>query len=167
MKTLRFKATMKIRDGNPYVLVDAARAKKIKPGWRKPLPVLIRVNGKPEKPWRINMMPAGNGSFFLYLHGDVRKASHTKVGDDVNMEVRFDAKYKNGPTHPMPAWFRVPLSRNAKAKKAWDALIPSRKKEILRYLSWLKSREARDRNVARAIRVLSGKKARYMARTWN
>lgn len=158
---------MKIRDGNPYLLVSAARIIALKPGWKKPLPVLIRINGKPEKAWRINMMPAGNGDFYLYLHGDVRKASRTKVGDRVKAEVRFDGDYKNGPLHPMPSWFRIPLLKNPKAKKAWGELIPSRKKEILRYLSWLKSREARDRNVAQAIRVLSGKKARYMARSWN
>jgi hypothetical protein len=35
----------------------------MKPGWRKPLPVLVRLNGKPAKGWHINMMPAGNGSF--------------------------------------------------------------------------------------------------------
>jgi uncharacterized protein YdeI (YjbR/CyaY-like superfamily) len=68
--------------------------------------------------------------------------------------------------HPMPSWFRAPLLRNAKASRAWDALIPSRKKEILRYFSWLKSAEARERNVARALHVLSGKKGRFMARSW-
>ena len=32
--------------------------------------------------------------------------------------------------------------------------------------SWLKSPEARERNVARAIHVLSGNKGRFMARSW-
>jgi Bacteriocin-protection, YdeI or OmpD-Associated/Domain of unknown function (DUF1905) len=162
-----FTAVMKILNGNPYVLVDAARARAIKPDWRRPLPVLIRINGEPKRqPWRINMMPVGNGDFYLYLHGDVRKASQTKVGDRVRVEIAFDSAYRNGPMHPMPSWFRIPLAKNARAKKAWDALIPSRKKEILRYLSWLKSPEARARNVARALRVLSGSKDRYMARSW-
>ena len=89
------------------------------------------------------------------------------MGDRVAVEVEFDREYRRGPMHPMPAWFRVPLSKNAKARKAWDALIPSRKKEILRYLSWLKSTEARERNVRRALRVLSGKRERYMARSWS
>ncbi len=163
----RFRARIKIRDGNPYVDVGAARARRLKPDWRRPLPVLVRVNGEPKKkPWRINMMPAGTGAFYLYLHGDVRRASHTKVGDLVNVEVAFDAAYRNGPMHPMPKWFRVPLSRNAKALEAWHALIPSRKKEILRYFSWLKSADARERNVARALQVLSGKGGRFMARSW-
>ena len=48
----------------------------------------------------------------------------------------------------MPSWFRIPLSKNPEAAAAWRALIPSRQKEILRYFSWLKSPEARARNVA-------------------
>lgn len=167
LPNVRFVGPIKVLNGNPFVHVSAARAKAIKAGWRKPLPVLIRINGEPKKkPWRINMMPIGDGAFYLYLHGDVRRASHTKVGDRVRVEIQFDPAYRNGPMHPMPAWFRLPLSRNARAKQAWDALIPSRKKEILRYFSWLKSPEARARNVARALHVLSGKTGRFMARSW-
>src|SRR3989304_3761451 len=164
MASQHFTAPIEIYNGNPYVLVDAERATRLKPGWKKPLPVLIRINKKPNPPWRINMMPLGNGSFYLYLHGDIRKASQTKVGDIVNVDVSFDAAYHSGPMHPMPRWFSTPLNQNPRAKKAWNALIPSRKKEILRYLSWLKSDEARERNVAKAINMLSGKSGRYMAR---
>jgi hypothetical protein len=64
MPTLRFKSLIEIRDGNPYVLVSAARARRIKAGWRKPLPVLLQINGQPETPWRINMMPTGSGDFY-------------------------------------------------------------------------------------------------------
>jgi hypothetical protein len=164
---MSFSARIRIFNGNPFVYVSAARARAIKPDWRKPLPVLVRINGMPKrKPWRINMMPIGTGAFYLYLHGDLRRASNTKVGDRVQVKVAFDSAYRNGPMHPMPSWFRVPLWRNARAKKAWDSLVPSRQKEILRYFSWLKSQEARERNVARALHVLSGKKARFMARSW-
>jgi bacteriocin resistance YdeI/OmpD-like protein len=100
------------------------------------------------------------------LHGDVRRASNTKVRDTVRVEIQFDAAYRNGPMHPMPSWFRLPLSRDAKAKHAWDALIPSRKKEILRYFSRLTSPAARVRNVARALHLLSGKRGRFMGRSW-
>jgi uncharacterized protein YdeI (YjbR/CyaY-like superfamily) len=51
--------------------------------------------------------------------------------------------------------------------KNWEALIPNRKKEILRYFSWLKSREARERNLEKALHVLSGGKGRFMARAWD
>jgi uncharacterized protein YdeI (YjbR/CyaY-like superfamily) len=83
----------------------------------------------------------------------------------VSVEIALDATYRAGPQR-MPAWFRVRLAENAKAMRAWKALIPSRKKEIVRYLMALKSDEARERNVVRALRVLSGAKERFMARSW-
>jgi len=127
----------------------------------------VRINGKPAEPWRINMMPVGDGSFYLYLHGDVRKASGTKVGDRVEIEVGFDSSYRNGPQHRVPSWFKAALRKNSRAAKNWDALIPSRRKEILRYFARLKSTEARERNLERALHVLSGRKGRFMARAWN
>jgi len=166
MTTSSFTAVIKIRGVNPFILVSAVRANAIKPGWRKPLPVLMRINGKPAKPWRINMMPVGDGSFYLYLHGDVRKASGTVVDDRVRVEIDFDPSYRNGPQHPMPTWFRQVLAGNPQAMKNWKALIPSRKKEILRYLSRLNSSEARARNLAKALHVLSGETGRFMARGW-
>lgn len=164
---MKFVAVIKIYNGNPYVLVSVSRAKKLKPGWKKPLPVLVQINKEPEIPWRINMMPIGDGSFYLYLHGDVRKASNTKAGDRITVDLTFDKEYKNGPMHPMPVWFKNALNNNPEANKNWDLLIPSRKKEILRYFSWLKSEEAKERNLKKAMHILSGKPGRFMARSWD
>jgi hypothetical protein len=47
--TTSSSAVIKIRDINPFILVSASRANAIKPGSRKPLPVLVRINGKPAK----------------------------------------------------------------------------------------------------------------------
>jgi hypothetical protein len=162
-----FTGIIEIRNGNPYLLVSALRAKAIKAGWRRPLPVLLRINGNPDRLWRINMMPVGNGDFYLYLHGDIRRASCTSVGDRVRVEVHFDAAYQTGPQHPMPGWFGKGLAANPQAKKNWLALSPSRKKEILRYFSRLKSKDAQARNLSKALHVLSGANDRFMARTWN
>jgi hypothetical protein len=166
MSELKFTSDIKIYNGNPYVLVTAEQATALKSGWKKPLPVLVRINGMPKGPWHINMMPIGDGNFYLYLHGFVRKSSNTKVGDIVNVEVKFDSEYKSGPAHPMPSWFKTALNKNPKAQIAWKALIPSRQKEILRYFSWLKSDEAKTRNLEKAMHVLSGGKGRFMARSW-
>lgn len=165
--SLRFRSVIELNNINPYVLVSARRAQQIQKGWRKPLPVRVRVNGKPERPWRINLMPVGDGSFYLYLHGDVRKASGTKVGDSITVELAFDDEYRSGPAHPMPAWFRKALERNRRAKGTWSELIPSRKKEILRYFSRLKGPEAQVRNLRRAMHILSGGEGRFLGRSWN
>ncbi|HTZ80588.1 MAG TPA: YdeI/OmpD-associated family protein [Stellaceae bacterium] len=164
---LRFRARIEINDINPYVRIDARRAARLQKGWRRPMPVRVQVNGKPDEPWRINLMPIGDGSFYLYLHGTVRKASGTKVGDLVHLEVRFDGAYRSGPAHPMPALFGDGLRRCPRAKRGWDALSPSRQKEILRYFAGLKSTEARQRNAEKALHVLAGGKARWMGRSWN
>jgi hypothetical protein len=50
--------------------------------------------------------------------------------------------------------------------KNWTALIPSRKKEILRYFAGLGSPDARARNLARALQVLAGESGRFMGRVW-
>jgi hypothetical protein len=164
--TKTFSAVIDIRGINPFILVSASRARAIKAGWRKPLPILLRINGKPAKAWRINMMPTGTGSFYLYLRGDIRKASSTSVGDRVRVEIEFDAAYKNGPQHPMPRWFKQALAGNPQANKNWIALIPSRKKEILRYFLFLNSPAARARNLAKALQVLSGETGRFLGRMW-
>ena len=163
---MEFRATIRVVGVNPYVLVSKRNAGRVKPGWRKPMPVVVRINGRPREGWRINMMPRGDGSFYLYLHGTVRNASGTKPGDRVSVRLVFDAAYRGGPAHPMPSWFRIPLSRNTKALSAWNALTPSRKKEVLRYFSALKSDEARSRNLSRALSALSGEPGRFMARSW-
>ena len=167
MRSLRFRSLIEINNINPYVLVSAKRAARLHAGWRKPLPVRVRVNGRPEKAWRINLMPVGDGSFYLYLHGDVRKASGTKTGEPVTVEVEFDDEYRSGPAHPMPLSFSEALDRNRSARRAWSELIPSRQKEILRYFSALKTPEAQARNLRCAMQVLSGGKGRFMARSWN
>src|SRR3569623_2397164 len=147
-----FTAQIEIRGINPYVLVSAKRAQEIKAGWKKPMPVRLQVTGEPRPARRINMMPVGDGSFYLYLDGEVRKASGTQVGDTVEVSVTFDAGYRPGPQHDMLPAFAERLSKDALARARWESLVPSLQKEILRYLANLKSEDTRHRNIERAIR---------------
>lgn len=162
---MRFTAVMAIRDGNPFIAVSATRATRLKPGWRKPMPVVVRIDNKPAAGWRINMMPAGDGSFYLYLHGAVRKASGTGVGDRVQVDVTFDAAYKGGPQE-LPDWFAKALAQDKLATANWRKLAPSRQKEIARYLGGLKSDAGKARNLEKAMRMLGGKPTRWLAREW-
>jgi hypothetical protein len=164
---LRFAAKIELRGINPYVTISAARARTIQPEWRRPMPVQVRINGHPRlAPWRINLMPMGGGAFYLYLHGSVRTASSTGVGDRVTVAVRFDPDYRGGPGNVIPAWFLAGLQRTPPARAAWQQLTPSRQKEIVRYLANLKTAAARDRNLARALGALAGSEKRFMARNW-
>lgn len=162
---IRFVELIQLEGINPYVPVSAERAGALAPGWRKPMPVRIRVNGQPVEPWAINMMPVGDGGFRLYLHETVRRASGTGVGDEVEVEIAFDEAYRGGPPE-LPAWFQAALDDRPEARAGWEALPPSRQKEIARYLATLKSAQAQARNLQRALHVLSGGEARFMARDW-
>ncbi len=164
---VRFRSRIKLNGINPYVLVSASLATRLKQNWRKSMPVRAALSGKTDVHWRVNLMPVGDGSFYLYLHGAIRKAAAADVGDMVRITAQFDDEYRNGPISPMPSWFARELDRNPGAKRGWEGLIPSRQKEILRYFSGLKSPQAQQRNVHRALQVLAGGKARFMAREWN
>jgi hypothetical protein len=148
------------------VLVSAEQAQQLKGGWRKPMPVRVQVNGAPVPAWRINMMPRGDGSFYLYLAGVVRKASGTKVGDKVQVDVTFDEGYSGGPDE-LPDWFAKALETDARAQENWAALPSSRKKEVVRYLGNLISDDARARNLTKVMEMLGGTVGRFMGRDWS
>jgi hypothetical protein len=167
MTSLRYRARIDINGINPFVPVDAEQATALREGWRKPMPVLVQINGAPAEPWRINMMPRGDGGFFLYLHGIVREAAAgVGVGDEVEVSVAFDVGYRGGPAHPMPEAFEKGLERDTAAAKAWEALTPSLRKEILRRFDSVKSDAAKTRNIEDAMAVLGGAPGRFMARDW-
>ncbi|WP_165356616.1 YdeI/OmpD-associated family protein [Sphingosinicella sp. BN140058] len=162
-----FEALIEIRGINPFVLVSAERAQGIRLGWRKPMPVLVQLDDKPVPARRINMMPAGDGSFYLYLNADLREQAGAKVGDVVTVCVSFDPDYETGPQHTIPPAFAAGLEISPAAKARWISLAPSLQKEVLRYLARLKSDAAKTRNIERLMRILGGARERFMARDWN
>jgi hypothetical protein len=164
---VQFDALIEIKGINPYVLVSAERARQIKPDWRRPMPIQVQLNGKPSPAWRINLMPVGNGSFYLYLDGRLRKHAGADLGDTVTVSLSFDPDYRTGPQHDMDPVFAAALNRDAEVRARWETLTPGLQKEVLRYLANLRSDAARTRNVERAIRVLKGSDERFMARNWS
>lgn len=112
------------------------------------------------------MMPLGDGSFYLYLHNDIRKPTGTAVGDKVEVTLWFDDEYKGGPLQEVPEYILEALRENSVVQANWEALPPSRKKEVVRYFAGLKSQEARQNNIKRLLSVLSGASERFLARDW-
>ena len=163
---LEFTATIKVRGINPFVHVSAARAKRIRPDWRRPMPVLVRIDGVEEQR-QVNMMPVGDGSFYLYLDSRIRQGAGVDAGDKATFEVTFDRAYIPGPQHEMPSALADGLAASETAMSGWTDLSPSLQKEILRYLATLKSEMAMQRNTERVLRMMSGAKEHFLARDWN
>jgi hypothetical protein len=96
-----------------------------------------------------------SGKWRLYLNGPMRKAAGKDVGDAIDIQIDFDSKPRTTPMHPK---LKKAFKENLNAKKAFEKLSPSRQKEILRYINFLKSEESVDKNIQRAIAHLTSNK---------
>lgn len=116
-----------------------------------PIPVRGLLNGAEF----IQTLVKYQGSWRLYINGEMLKSSGLKVGETANVEVEYDSRPR---VVPMPKELEKALAKNKKANAAYEALPPSRRTEILRYLGSLKTEESLIRNAAKVVKHLLGKK---------
>ena len=136
---------------NPYVLLPASVLKYLfqKAGTDKgAIPVCGKVNGKSF----IQNLVKYRGKWRLYLNTPMRKAAGIDVGDMANVQIDFDPGERTIPIHPK---LQKVLKQNAAAKAIFDKLVPSRRKEILRYINALKTEESVDKNIKKVIAQLT------------
>jgi hypothetical protein len=147
----RFKAVVEIVGINPFVQVpDSVLKALFRQAQREkgPIPVKGRLQGKPF----LTTVVLFRGRWRLYLNTQMRKDAGVDVGDEVTVEIAFDPQKR---VVPMPPRFARALAQHPKVKAAFESLAPSRRTEILRYLNWVKTEEALDRNVDKILRILS------------
>jgi hypothetical protein len=109
-----------------------------------PIPVYGKLNGAEF----IQTLVKYLGAWRIYINGPMLNASGLKVGDTANVEIEFDPRPRET---PVPPKFAKALKQDKIAKAEYEKLSPSRKKEILRYLGFLKSEESLDRNIERVL----------------
>ena len=151
---LSFTEKIRIIGINPYVLLPASVLKYIfqKSGKDKgAIPVQLKIGGKD---FGQNLVKY-NGRWRLYLNTPMRKAAGKDLGDIVDIQIDFDPKPRTTPMHPR---LEKAFKENPGARNVFEKLAPSRQKEILRYINFLKSEETVDKNVQKAISQLTGKK---------
>ncbi|MBS1915121.1 MAG: DUF1905 domain-containing protein [Bacteroidetes bacterium] len=144
---------------NPYVVPPASVMKIIFKEARKnkgPFPVHGTLNGHKF----IQNIVKFRGKWRLYLNTPMRKSAGIDVGDMALVKIQFDPKERVTAMHPK---MHEAFEKNKTAKDVFDKLIPSRKKEIMRYINNLKTEESIDKNVLRAINFLL-EKERFIGR---
>ena len=149
-----FSAKISIIGINPYVLLPSAILKYIfqKAGKDKgAIPVRLKIAGKDF----IQNLVKYSGKWRLYLNTPMRKAAEKDVGDTIDIHIDFDPTPRTTPIHPS---LEKAFKENPAARNVFEKLVPSRQKEILRYINFLKSEESVDKNVQRAISHLTGNK---------
>jgi hypothetical protein len=137
---------------NPCVDVPARASRFF--GRRGYVPVAGTVGGHS---FRGTLVPVGDGRHRLFLNTDIRVRAAVGPGDRVQLVLQLDTRSRDLPVPPALA---SALKTNHAAAAAWLALTPSKRKEILSYLNWLKSAEAMERNVQNVVERLAGKKGR-------
>jgi Bacteriocin-protection, YdeI or OmpD-Associated/Domain of unknown function (DUF1905) len=93
------------------------------------------------------------GCWRLYINTTVLKNSPKRLGETIEVTIGFDTTDRTIPPHP--DWTQA-LLQNQAAKKVFDSLPPSGKKEITKYIAVLKTGESRAKNIQKAIGLLSG-----------
>jgi len=137
-----FRAIIRITGINPYVSVPAAVSRSF--GIRGNIPVRAKIDGYF---FPATLVPVGGGRHRLYLHGGMRKKAEAEVGDRVAIDLTYDSRSRMPPIPKALAKFL----KTAEYKKTWNGLTPSRRKEILRYLGFLKSEVSLKRNVEKVL----------------
>lgn len=148
-----FSAEIFIIGVNPYVLLPDAVLRSIfkQAGKDKgAIPVRGTLNGHAF----IQTLVKYSGKWRLYLNTPMRKAAGIDVGDAANVKIEYDPEPRIVPMHPK---LQHAFEQNKKAKDAFEKLTPSRQKEILRYIGFLKNEGSVTVNVERVIKNLLGK----------
>jgi hypothetical protein len=101
---------------------------------------------------RAMLVPAGNGRRRLYINGEMRKKANVTVGDRIRLSLSIDTEPREA---PMPKEFAEALKKSEKARMVFENLSPSRQREILVYLNYLKKPESLRRNIEKVIRLLA------------
>jgi len=99
------------------------------------------------------LVPVKDAPYRLFVNGPMLKGSGTKLGDTANFSIEEDLAPR---TEPFPKGFKKVLTGN-NLLAAFDQLTPARRKEVLRYLNNLKTKESLQRNIDKVIAQLQQK----------
>jgi uncharacterized protein YdeI (YjbR/CyaY-like superfamily) len=87
----------------------------------------------------------------MQINTALRKAAHADVGDVVSVELRIDRASRD---LPVPPDLSAGLKRHPKAWKAFQALPPGRRRQLIQWFDSAKSPAVRQKRVDRAVDVL-------------
>lgn len=147
---LSFEAKIYVVGINPCVKVPQ-RVWRVLPATKGFIPVKGKINNHP---FVQTLVPVRGEGYRLYVNGPMLKGSRTAVGDRVTFILTLDRTDRND--LPVPPGLTRELKKH-KLMASFDSLSPSRRKEILRYLNNLKSKDALTTNISRVVRGLQGK----------
>jgi len=149
----KFKAAIEIIGVNPFVQLPGPILEELfgKAGKDKGfIPVCGTVNGKKFTQTLLKF----KGLWRLYINTSMLPKSPKRIGEIIEITIDIDTNDRAITPHPKLV---KALEENTAAKKTFERLTPSRQKEIIRYISSLKTEESIERNIEKALGFLTGK----------
>jgi len=117
-------------------------------GTSKKPPVVVTVAGYTYR----NTVAVMDGVFMISLSKANREAAGVKGGDEVEVTLELDTEPR---TVTVPEDLAAALAAKPGTTAAFDALSPSRRKEVVRQVEDAKTQETRERRIAGIVTKLS------------
>jgi hypothetical protein len=102
-------------------------------------------------PFASSLIPRGGGILFIVVNGELRERLGKAAGDVVEVTMEPDARPA---VVPVPPSLRRALSKDAVARKKFDALAPSHRKAFALWVAGAKQEETRERRTAKSLEML-------------
>jgi hypothetical protein len=116
----------------------------------------IRVKGKiNDFAFAKTLVPVKNSAYKLFVNSAMLKGGKTALGEVANFTLEQDSP-KEIRNYPIPKVLSETLD-HSKLRADFENLTPSRKKEILKYLSYLKTEETLHKNINKLVTQLKNK----------
>jgi hypothetical protein len=145
---MKFRARIYKVGINPCVKVPKAITKSM-----QPIKGYIPVNGTIDgHVFTQTLVPVKDEPYRLYVNGLMLKASGKRVGQTAEFFIEQD-ETPSSQKHPMPEYLSKRLQQH-RLMETFEKLTSYRQKEIIRYLDYLKTEAARERNILKVLDAL-------------
>lgn len=125
-------------------------------GKMKPEKGYIRIKGTINGfDFATTLTPVKYGLYRLYVNIPMLKGGNAALGDEAKFRIEQNFTAKED-IYPMVPELKKEL-KSKKLEEAFEALTPSRRKDILKYLNYLKTAETLQRNIDKVIHQLEEK----------
>jgi hypothetical protein len=150
-RTLRFKVRIQGKEAGVVAAITPPVDVAEYFGTRGRVPVCGTINGFP---FRSSLMPCG-GPHMMPVNKALCAGAGAKPGDTVDIVMARDDEVR---TVEPPPELKKALTKNKKAKKRWDSLAFTHKKEMAVSIRDAKQEETKKRRLAKVMDVLNSDK---------
>jgi hypothetical protein len=123
------------------------------------IPVAGEVDGVP---LRTTLVSRGKGAYRLAIHGDIRKKLRVDAGAVIEVAIARDERSREP---ALPPSLVLALRNAPTAQQKFRAMTTALRRQIVRYLTAVKTQETLERRVTKFVARLEGGKAQHKKRS--